>query len=87
MFVTDNSTNFTAAHLKTILSLHLNLNYEFQFLKVEENRFLLTLETAMLADYAFAILEDGGMITIAGSSIVHYPTDEYGEGYLNTRFS
>ena len=65
-----------------MVSVHLNLNYEFQLLKVEENRFLLTLETAMLADYAFAILEDGGMITIAGSSIVHYPTDEYEEGYL-----
>lgn len=82
MFVTGNGTDFMEVQFKSMLSVHLNLTYEFQLLKVDHNRFLLTLETAMPTDYAFAILEDGRMINIDGSNVLHYPTDEYGEGYL-----
>ena len=38
MFVTDNAVNFTVAEFKTMLSVHLNLTYDFQLLEVEQNR-------------------------------------------------
>ena len=38
MFVTDNTVNFTVAEFKTMLSVHLNLTYDFQLLEVEQNR-------------------------------------------------
>ena len=61
VFVTENGVDFAVDQFRALLSAYLHLSYEFQLMKVEINRFILTLETHMPTDYACAVLEEGKM--------------------------
>ena len=66
MFVTENGIDFELDQFRALLSAYLHLDYEFQLIKVDSNRFILTLDTHMPTDYACAVLEEGKMLRLAG---------------------